>query len=206
MRRGVDPGGGSVMLWAAGHRYERRGCGVSRRGWVLFVAMCVIWGCPYLLIKVAVEELSPSTLVLARTVLGAALLLPFVVVRGQLRPVLARWRPLVAFSLIEICVPWLLLGLAERRLSSSLTECGKSVPVALTCSNRCSGAKFTTNSPVASTLSREFLRPTDVNCTIGGETQATVKNECGARLSTPSADTEETHAIGRGTTTAVISL
>jgi hypothetical protein len=90
--------------------------------------------------------------------------------------------------------------------SNSLTERGKSVPVALTCSNRCSGARFTTNSPVASTLSRESLRPTEVNCTIGGETQATVKNECGARLSTPSADTEETHAIGRGTTTAVSSL
>ena len=94
---------------------------MSRRGWVLFVAMCVIWGCPYLLIKVAVEELAPSTLVLARTVLGAGLLLPFVVARGQLRLVLARWRPLVAFALIEICVPWLLLGMAEQRLSSSLT-------------------------------------------------------------------------------------
>jgi drug/metabolite transporter (DMT)-like permease len=49
------------------------------------------------------------------------LLLPFAVARGQLRPVLARWRPLVAFSLIEICVPWLLLGMAEQRLASSLT-------------------------------------------------------------------------------------
>jgi hypothetical protein len=45
--------------------------------------------------------------------------------------------------------------------SNSLTERGKSVPVALTCSNRCSGARFTTNSPVASTLSRESLRPTE---------------------------------------------
>ena len=51
---------------------------MSRRGWLLFIAMCLIWGCPYLLIKVAVEELEPSTLVLARTLLGAALLLPFV--------------------------------------------------------------------------------------------------------------------------------
>lgn len=94
---------------------------MSRRGWVLFTAMCVIWGCPYLLIKVAVDELAPSTLVLARTVLGAALLLPFVVIRGQLRPVLSRWRPLVVFALVEICAPWLLLGLAEQRLASSLT-------------------------------------------------------------------------------------
>ena len=94
---------------------------MSRRGWLLFIAMCLIWGCPYLLIKVAVEELEPSTLVLARTLLGAALLLPFVIARDQLRPVLRRWRPLVAFAVIEICAPWLLLGFAEQRLASSLT-------------------------------------------------------------------------------------
>ncbi|GAA1532520.1 hypothetical protein GCM10009741_38580 [Kribbella lupini] len=73
--------------------------------------------------------------------------------------------------------------------------------MALTCSNNGSLAKFTTNSRVASTLFRLSLRPTEVNCTIGGRTQDTVKNECGARFSTPSAETDETQAIGRGTTT-----
>ncbi len=94
---------------------------MSRRGWWLFAAMCLIWGVPYLLIKVAVGELAPSTLVLARTGLAAALLLPIAAARGHLRPVLARWRPLLAFSAVEICAPWLLLGYAEQRLSSSLT-------------------------------------------------------------------------------------
>ena len=94
---------------------------VSRRGWVLFTAMAVIWGIPYLLIKVAVEEISPATLVLARTAIAAALLLPVAVARGQLRPLLARWWPLVLYTVAEICGPWLLLGYAEQRLSSSLT-------------------------------------------------------------------------------------
>jgi drug/metabolite transporter (DMT)-like permease len=49
---------------------------MSRRGWVLFVAMGVIWGIPYLLIKIAVTELEPAVLVLARTGIGAAVLLP----------------------------------------------------------------------------------------------------------------------------------
>ncbi len=62
------------------------------------------------------------------------------------------------------------------------------------------------NSRVASALVSESLRPTEVNCTTGGSTQATVKNECGARLSTPSGDGVDTHAIGRGTTTALSSL
>jgi drug/metabolite transporter (DMT)-like permease len=94
---------------------------VSRRGWFLFLAMGVIWGIPYLLIKVAVDELEPSTLVLARTALASALLLPLALARGALRDVVGAWRPLLAFAVIEIMLPWLLLGVAEQRLSSSLT-------------------------------------------------------------------------------------
>ena len=94
---------------------------MTRRGWLLFSAMCVLWGIPYLLIKVAVQELSPTVLVFARTAGAAALLLPIAAVRGQLRPLLAHWRPLVAFAAVEMAVPWLLLAHAERSLSSSLT-------------------------------------------------------------------------------------
>src|SRR2546421_41898 len=39
---------------------------MTRRGWILFAAMSVIWGLPYLMIRVAVRELSPATLVGAR--------------------------------------------------------------------------------------------------------------------------------------------
>jgi drug/metabolite transporter (DMT)-like permease len=94
---------------------------MSRRGWLLFAAMCVIWGIPYLLIKVAVEDVSPATLVLARTGIAAALLLPIAAVRRELRPVLRHWAPLLAFAAIEIAIPWVLLGAAETRISSSLT-------------------------------------------------------------------------------------
>jgi drug/metabolite transporter (DMT)-like permease len=94
---------------------------MSRRGWVLFLAMGVIWGVPYLLIKVAVEEISPSLLVLGRTVLAGLLLLPLALARGHLRPLAPYWLPVTAFALIEVCIPWLLLGVAEQRLSSSLT-------------------------------------------------------------------------------------
>ena len=94
---------------------------MSRRGWMLFAAMSVIWGIPYLMIKVAVEELSPSTLVLARCAIATVLLLPIALLRGQIRPLLPRWKPLLAYTAVEICGPWLLLGFAEQRLSSSLT-------------------------------------------------------------------------------------
>ena len=81
--------------------------------------MGVLWGIPYLLIKVAVEDLSPSVVVWGRTLIGAVVLVPLAWRRGYLRQVLPMWRVIVAFSAIEIAVPWLLLGDAERRLSSS---------------------------------------------------------------------------------------
>ena len=82
--------------------------------------MCVIWGIPYLLIRVAVREVTPAVLVFFRTGGAAALLLPLAAARGELRPLLPRWRGVVTFAVIEIAVPWVLLSSAERRVSSSL--------------------------------------------------------------------------------------
>jgi drug/metabolite transporter (DMT)-like permease len=94
---------------------------VSRRGWALFAAMSVIWGIPYLLIKVAVGGVPVPILVLARVGIGAALLLPVAVRRRQLGPLWPRWRWLLAFAAVEIIVPWLLLSEAERKLTSSVS-------------------------------------------------------------------------------------
>ena len=94
---------------------------MSRRGWALFLAMSVIWGIPYLLIKVAVGEMSPVVVVFGRCVLGAALLLPWTMARGRLRPALRHWKALLLFTGLEMTGPWLLLSHAEQTLSSSLT-------------------------------------------------------------------------------------
>lgn len=83
--------------------------------------MGLIWGIPYLLIKVAVEEFAPTTIVFGRTAIAAAILLPVAALRGQLRALLPHWRPVLAFAVVEICIPWVLLGYAEQSLSSSLT-------------------------------------------------------------------------------------
>ena len=93
---------------------------MSGRPLVLFALMSVIWGIPYLFIRIAVAEVSPAFLVLARTGIAAAILLPVALVRVDLRPILARWRWLAAFALIEIAIPWVLLGSAEQKVSSSL--------------------------------------------------------------------------------------
>jgi drug/metabolite transporter (DMT)-like permease len=94
---------------------------MTSRGIRLFALMALIWGIPYLFIRVAVAEVSPSFLVLARTALAAAILVPIALARGGLRPILARWRWLAAFAAIEIAIPWVMLGSAEKHLTSSLT-------------------------------------------------------------------------------------
>jgi drug/metabolite transporter (DMT)-like permease len=93
---------------------------MGRRSFLLFVAMSVIWGVPYLLIRIAVHELSPVVLVFARTAVGALILLPIVVMRGELRGLFKSWLPLLVFAAAEIGVPWIMLSSAEQRITSSL--------------------------------------------------------------------------------------
>ncbi|MDA8061880.1 MAG: DMT family transporter [Actinomycetota bacterium] len=94
---------------------------MTRRAVLLFAALGMIWGIPYLLIKLAVSEVAPVTLVFLRCAIGATVLVPIAAARGQLRPALGYWRPVLAFAAAEIGVPFLLLPTAERTLPSSLT-------------------------------------------------------------------------------------
>jgi drug/metabolite transporter (DMT)-like permease len=92
---------------------------VTRRGLVLFLILGVAWGIPYVLIKIAVAELSPEMIVLARSAIAAVILIPLSAARGELRTVLAHWRPVLVYTLIEIVLPWFFLTTAEQRLPSS---------------------------------------------------------------------------------------
>jgi drug/metabolite transporter (DMT)-like permease len=93
---------------------------VSKRGWLLFAAMSVIWGVPYLLIKVALEGMPAPFIVFARTAIGALVLLPIALKQDLVRPALKQWRYLFLFAAIEIAGPWLFLGDAEQHMTSSL--------------------------------------------------------------------------------------
>jgi drug/metabolite transporter (DMT)-like permease len=83
--------------------------------------MSVIWGCPYLLIRIVVREVSPATLIFLRTAPAAVVLLPLAVHRNALRGLVARWRWLLAFTLAELAVPWYFVSRAEIHLTSSVT-------------------------------------------------------------------------------------
>jgi drug/metabolite transporter (DMT)-like permease len=95
---------------------------MSRRGVVLFLALSVMWGLPYFMIRVAVQHgVDPGTLVFLRTAPAAAILLPLAWRAGALPAVLARWRWLVVYAFVHFGVPWLFMSNAEQHLSSSVT-------------------------------------------------------------------------------------
>ena len=93
---------------------------MSRRGWALFISLGVIWGLPYLLIKVGVESLSPFVVVFARVFIGAAIMLPIAYFTGQLRKLKGHWRWVFIFAIVEMTFTFLALTWAEQRISSSL--------------------------------------------------------------------------------------
>jgi drug/metabolite transporter (DMT)-like permease len=93
---------------------------VTARGAALFWSLAVVWGIPYLLIRVAVDELSPAVVVFGRCLIGALVLLPFALRGGGIRRVLARWPVILAYAAVEVAGPWYLLSDAEQHITSSL--------------------------------------------------------------------------------------
>ena len=98
-----------------------KGDTVTRRGWVLFLALGIIWGIPYLFIRIAVRELDPVVVAFGRTAIGTLILLPLALRARALRPLLRHWKALLVYTVVEIVGPWVLLGHAETRLNSSTT-------------------------------------------------------------------------------------
>src|SRR5215213_8305922 len=94
--------------------------GMSARAWTLFAAVSVLWGIPYLFIKLAVEDLSPVMVAWGRIAVAFAVLLPYAIHKGALRGLARHWKPLLVYSVVEIVLPWPLIGFGEQRVSSGL--------------------------------------------------------------------------------------
>lgn len=92
---------------------------MSRRAWVLFIALSLLWGIPYLLIRIAVADVDPVVVAFGRTALGGLLLLPIALYRRELGAALRRWKHVLLYTACEIIGPWWMLSYAETRLDSS---------------------------------------------------------------------------------------
>ncbi len=93
---------------------------MTPRGWFLLLSLGVIWGIPYLFIKIAVETFSPGALVFLRVAIAGVILLPIVLAKGQWRSLSGHWRWVVAFALVEMAFTWSALNWSEQRITSSL--------------------------------------------------------------------------------------
>ncbi len=95
--------------------------GFTRRGWILFAVMSLVWGVTYLLIKESVASISPPAVVAGRTLLGGLVLLPFAIRSGALKAAWKHWPWVLAFGAVEMAGPFLLLSHAETQLPSGMT-------------------------------------------------------------------------------------
>ncbi|HXZ03994.1 MAG TPA: DMT family transporter [Ktedonobacteraceae bacterium] len=95
---------------------------MTRKGWILFIAMSVIWGIPYLFIKIALLELGPGLVVFARVGIAALILIPISIHQGVLRPLRKRWLMIAGLACVQIVGPFLLISYGEQHITSSLTS------------------------------------------------------------------------------------
>ena len=95
---------------------------MTRKGWLLFTAMSVFWGIPYLFIKFAVRELDPAVVVFARVGIATAVLLPVAAQRGVLRQLRGGMLAIAVLACVQIVGPFLLISYGEQHIASSLTS------------------------------------------------------------------------------------
>ncbi len=88
---------------------------------LLFSVLCVFWGIPYFFIKLALVDISPICIAWSRITLGAMVLIPVAWHRGALRPALRHKTAIIAFAIAELVIPFSLIAIGERSLSSSIT-------------------------------------------------------------------------------------
>ena len=93
---------------------------MSRRNWLLFLLVGFLWGIPYLLIRVAVRDFSPASVVFARVAIGALILIPIAIHQKTFKSAVRGFKYVLLYALAEIIIPWFLITKAETNLSSGL--------------------------------------------------------------------------------------
>jgi drug/metabolite transporter (DMT)-like permease len=112
----------SIVSAAAPYFQQERSdpIAMSLRTYLLFAVLCVFWGIPYFFIKLALADISPVCVAWSRITLGALVLIPVAWHRGALSAALRHKGAIVAFAIVELVVPFSLIAVAERWLTSSM--------------------------------------------------------------------------------------
>lgn len=94
---------------------------MSKAGWGRFLLLGLLWGMPYLFLKVAVVEISPSVIVFSRVLIGVLICLPIALKGNNLKVASKYWPFLILYSITEMIGPWYLITHAEKEITSGLT-------------------------------------------------------------------------------------
>ena len=94
---------------------------MTRRDALLLLLLSAIWGSSFLFIKLGVDALEPSVVVLGRLVVGVLVLVPLLRGRGGLTALRGHVGQIVVLGALNNALPFWLLGFAETRLDSGLT-------------------------------------------------------------------------------------
>jgi hypothetical protein len=93
---------------------------VTRKSLFYFLLVGFLWGIPYLLMKVAVEEIPPSAIVAGRTLIGAAILIPVALYRKTFKGAVLGFKFVAFYALLEMIGPWILISTAQKKIDSGL--------------------------------------------------------------------------------------
>jgi drug/metabolite transporter (DMT)-like permease len=96
---------------------------MTRKSTLIFALVGLLWGIPYLFIKVAVDEetgYSPAIVVFGRVLIGAAILIPLALKDRSIFAALRGIKYVAFYALLEMVIPWILIGTAEQKISSGL--------------------------------------------------------------------------------------
>ena len=93
---------------------------MSRKSLFYFLLVGFLWGIPYLLMKVAVEEIPPSAIVAGRTLIGAAILIPVALYRKTFKGAVLGFKFAAFYALLEMIGPWILISTAQKKIDSGL--------------------------------------------------------------------------------------
>ena len=93
--------------------------------WLMLAALVAMWGSSFMFIKLGVASVPTATLVAARLILGAAILLTVVYLRGARLPALTRanarvWGNYLIMALLGNCIPFTSITWGQQRTDSAL--------------------------------------------------------------------------------------
>ena len=93
----------------------------SLKDWGLLATLVALWGSNFMFVKLGVATVPPATLVAARLVIGAVILVAVIRAWGYTLPTIGRaWLPYVVLAVVGNCMPFWLITWGQTSIDSAL--------------------------------------------------------------------------------------